>query len=56
MENTKMNFHIELLSDEELARMFMFSDRDRKKNSEAERIYWCCVEEINRRIENDTQC
>lgn len=38
------------LSDEKLSDMFMFSDRDRKNNSMAEKVYWLCVKEINRRI------
>jgi len=37
------------MDDMELVRLFMFSDRDRKTNANAERVYWLCVEEINRR-------
>lgn len=55
MNNIKINFHLELLSDDELARILMFSDRDRKENSEAKRVYCLCVKEINRRIENDIE-
>ena len=37
--------------DRELAKLFMHSDRDRKEFEIAEKIYWWCVEEINRRID-----
>ena len=37
--------------DRELAKLFMNSDRDRKEFEIAEKIYWWCVEEINRRID-----
>lgn len=37
--------------DRELAKLFMYSDRDRKELEIAEKIYWWCVEEINRRID-----
>lgn len=40
---------IKQLSNDELANLFMFSDRDRKNNKKAERVYWLCVYEINRR-------
>lgn len=39
--------------DEDLAKFLMLSDRDRKENSDADRIYWLCVEEINRRIKKE---
>lgn len=42
------------MSDDELANMLMLSDRDRKANNRAERLYWLCIEEINARIDNDT--
>lgn len=38
------------LTDDELANKFMFSDRDRKHDCDAERVYWLCVREINNRI------
>ena len=37
------------LTEDELAHMLMFSDRDRKNNEKAERVYWLCIFEINRR-------
>lgn len=37
------------MTDDELANMLMFSDRDRKNNDKAERIYWLCVSQINQR-------
>lgn len=39
------------MTDDELAELFMYTDRDRKDLEVAEKIYWWCVEEINRRIE-----
>lgn len=38
------------MTDDELADMFMFSDRDRVKNNKAEKVYWLCIKEINRRL------
>ena len=40
---------IKHLSDEELVNMLMFSDRDRKRNKKAEKVYWLCIREINKR-------
>lgn len=41
---------ISKMTDDELFDIFMFSDRDRKvKSIEAERVYWICVKEINKR-------
>jgi len=34
-------------SDEDLLNLFMFSSRDRKKNKQAESVYWLCIDEIN---------
>lgn len=39
------------LEDIELFRLHMFADRDRKENPMAERVYWLCVKEINRRFD-----
>lgn len=39
------------MSDDDLSGLLMYSDRDRKEYDIAEKIYWWCVEEINRRIE-----
>lgn len=43
---------IALLSQDELVNMLMFSDRDRKKDRNAERVYWLCIKEINARIKD----
>lgn len=40
---------IQILTDDKLAEMLMFSDRDRENNIDAERVYWLCVREIGRR-------
>lgn len=40
------------MTDDELADMFMFSDRDRENNNKAEKVYWLCVKEINRRLDS----
>ena len=42
---------LENMSDDDLSGLLMYSDRDRKEYDIAEKIYWWCVEEINRRIE-----
>lgn len=40
---------IKNMTDNQLYDMFMFSSRDRKNNEKAERVYWLCVSEINKR-------
>lgn len=40
------------MGDDELADMLMFSDRDRKTNSKAENVYWLCIKEINKRLDD----
>lgn len=40
---------IKKMTDDELANMLMFSDRDRKNNDKAERVYRLCIDEINQR-------
>ena len=42
---------LENMSDDDLSSLLMYADRDRKENTIAEKIYWWCIEEINRRIE-----
>lgn len=37
------------LDDKELSRLLMLSDRDRGWNKKAEKVYWLCINEINRR-------
>lgn len=39
------------MTDKELATKLMFSDRDRKDSTDAERVYWLCIMEINRRMD-----
>lgn len=41
--------NIKRMTDDELADMLMFSDRDRNNNGKAEKIYWMCISEINQR-------
>ena len=45
---------LEDLSDDDLSELLMYTDRDRKELDIAEKIYWWCVEEINRRIERSS--
>lgn len=40
---------IRQIDEDELVNMLMFSDRDRKNNDKAEKVYWLCIYEINRR-------
>lgn len=39
------------MNDKELSKLLMYADRDRKESEDAEKIYWWCIEEINKRIE-----
>lgn len=39
------------MSDKDISELLMFTDRDRAELPVAEKIYWWCVKEINRRIE-----
>lgn len=40
---------VKKMTDDELANMLMFSDRDRKNNDKAEKVYRLCIDEINQR-------
>lgn len=40
---------IRQMSEDEMLNLFMLSDRDRKHNDKAEKVYWLCIYEINRR-------
>lgn len=40
---------IKKMTDDELANMLMFSDRDRINNDKAEKVYRLCIDEINHR-------
>lgn len=41
------------MDENELSDLLMYTDRDRKDLDVAEKIYWWCIEEINRRLGND---
>lgn len=38
------------MNDKELSELLMYTDRDRKELDIAEKIYWWCIEEINKRM------
>ena len=40
---------VKKMTDDELTNMLMFSDRDRKNNDKAEKVYRLCIDEINQR-------
>ena len=42
---------LQSMTDKELSELLMYTDRDRKELDVAEKIYWWCIEEINRRID-----
>lgn len=42
-------YDIKQMTEDELANMLMLSDRDRSRNEKAERVYWLCIAEINKR-------
>lgn len=44
---------IKQMTDNELADMLMFSDRDRAINAKAELVYWRCISEMNRRYPDE---
>lgn len=48
-------YDISKMSDDELADMLMFSDRDRKENDRAERVYLLCIDEISERLGKNTR-
>lgn len=39
------------MDEKSLADIFMYADRDRKELVIAEKIYWWCIKEINRRLD-----
>lgn len=39
------------MDEKSLADIFMYADRDRKELEIAEKIYWWCIKEINRRLD-----
>ena len=39
------------MSEENVIELMIFTDRDRKDNEDAERLYWCCIQEINFRMD-----
>ena len=40
------------MSNKEISRIFMFASKDRIKSSIAEKVYWWCVNEMNRRTDD----
>ena len=39
------------MSEEHAIELLIFTDRDRKDNEDAERLYWWCIQEINFRMD-----
>ena len=39
------------MSEHDVCELLMYADRDRKTLPVAEKIYWWCIEEINRRFD-----
>ena len=39
------------MSEENVIELMIFTDRDRKDNEDAERLYWLCIQEINFRMD-----
>ena len=39
------------MSEENVIELMIFTDRDRKDNEDAEKLYWCTIQEINIRME-----
>jgi hypothetical protein len=42
------------MSDKQLSELYMYTDRDKDEVEDAKKIYWWCVEEINRRIDKES--
>jgi hypothetical protein len=42
------------MSDKQLSELYMYTDRDKDELEVAKKIYWWCVEEINRRIDKES--
>lgn len=51
LDYTIMREKIRILDEDELCQLLMYTDRDRRELEEAEKLYWWCIEEINRRID-----
>lgn len=39
------------MSEENVMELMIFTDRDRKNNEDAEKLYWWCIQEINFRMD-----
>ena len=39
------------MSEEKVMELMIFTDRDRKNNEDAEKLYWWCIQEINFRMD-----
>ena len=39
------------MSEENVIELMIFTDRDRKDNEDAEKLYWWCIQEINFRMD-----
>lgn len=39
------------MSEENVMELMTFTDRDRKNNEDAEKLYWWCIQEINFRMD-----
>ena len=39
------------MSEENVIELMIFTDRDRKDNEDAEKLYWWCIQEINFRVD-----
>lgn len=43
---------LRVMNNKEISRIFMYASEDRIKSSIAEKVYWWCVNEINRRTDD----
>lgn len=43
---------LRVMNNKEISRIFMYVSEDRIKSSIAEKVYWWCVNEINRRTDD----
>lgn len=39
------------IPEENVMELMIFTDRDRKNNEDAEKLYWWCIQEINFRMD-----
>ena len=43
---------LRVMNNKEISRIFMYASEDRIKSSIAEKVYWWCVNEMNRRTDD----